>query len=176
MPSSSSMLFGMKPTAKDTRIVEVYASCAGAKVTLTTRTWWHKLGQAERIGQETRMVRCVLPVPPTNDDLLKYVEAMARFCVDPKNRAFRPPTSLVWREVAFGQDETREHGQDRDGKPFPMDPLPLFVGSTDPVDRSTILSRPEGEKGSAAKPPRSDARAPMVRKLGAGRKFPVDRP
>ncbi len=169
------MLFVMKPTSRDARVVELYASCTGTKVTLTCRTWWHKLGEAKRLDQETRMVRCVLPVPPTSDDLLKYVEAMARFCVDPAKRAFRPPTSLVWREVAFGDDETREHGEERDGKPFPMDPLPLFVGSTDPLDRSTILEGPKGQEGSAPKAPRSDAREPVVRRLGAGRKFPVDR-
>ena len=72
----------MKPTAKDTRVVEVFASSVGTKITLTFRSWWHKLGTAERRDQETRMVRCVVPVPLTNDDLIKYAEAMARFCVE----------------------------------------------------------------------------------------------
>lgn len=165
----------MKPSSKDTRVVEVFASCTGSKITLTCRLWWHKFGTAERRDQETRMVRCVLPVPPTNDDLLKYAEAMARFCVDPKHRAFKPPTSLVWREVAFGADETHDHGADVDGKPFPMDPLPLFVRSTDPVDRSTILSGPKDEGAAAPEARRSSAREPQIRRLGAGRKFPVDR-
>lgn len=165
----------MKPTAKDTRVVEVYASTVGSKVTLTFRTWWHKAGTAERRDQETRMVRAVVPVPLTNDDLVKYAEAMARFCVDPSKRAFRPPNSLVWREVAFGQDETHEHGEERDGRPFPMDPLPLFNRSTEPVDRSTILSGPEGQEDSPPKAARSSAREPQIRKLGSGRKFPVDR-
>lgn len=165
----------MKPTAKDTRIVEVYASSVGTKITLTFRTWWHKFGTAERRDQETRMVRCVVPVPLTNDDLIKYAEAMARFCVDPRKRAFRPPNSLVWREVAFGTDETHEHGEERDGNPFPMDPLPLFNGSTEPVDRSTILTGAEPEKSARAKPASASAREPVIRKLGAGRKFPVDR-
>ena len=165
----------MKPTAKDTRVVEVYVSCVGTKVTLTWRRWWHKLGTAERRDQETRMVRATVPVPLTNDDMSKYAEAMARFCVDPSKRAFKPPNSLVWREVAFGQDETSEHGEERDGKPFPMDPLPLFNGSTEPVDRATILSGPEGQEGSAAKPLRSSSKEPTIRRLGAGRKFPVDR-
>lgn len=165
----------MKPTAKDTRVCEVYASTVGSKVTLTFRSWWHKLGEAERRDQETRMVRAVMEVPLTNDDLIKYVEAMARFCVDPRKRAFRPPNSLVWREVAFGQDETHEHGEDRDGKPFPMDPLPLFSGSTEPVDRSTILTGAKPEKSAPAKRASASAREPQIRKLGAGRKFPVDR-
>ena len=165
----------MKFTPKDARIVEVYASCTGSKITLTCRTWWHKLGTAERQEQDTRMVRCVLPVQPTNDDLLKYVEAMARFCADPRKRAFKPPTSLVWREVAFGQDETHDHGSEVDGKPFPMDPLPLFNRSTEPVDRSTILTGAKPEKSAPAKPASASAREPQIRRLGAGRKFPVDR-
>lgn len=165
----------MKPTAKDTRVVEVYVSCHGTQVTLTWRRWWHKLGVAERHDQETRMVRATVPVPLTNDDMSKYAEAMARFCVDPSKRAFKPPNSLVWREVAFGQDETREHGEERDGKPFPMDPLPLFNGSTDPVDRSTILSRAKREKAAPPEAARPSAREPSTRRLGAGRKFPVDR-
>jgi hypothetical protein len=165
----------MKATSKDTRIVEVYASTAGSKVTLTFRSWWHKLGEAERRDQETRMVRATVPVPLTNDDLIKYAEAMARFCVDPRKRAFRPPNSLVWREVAFGQDETSEHGEERDGRPFPMDPLPLFNRSTEPDRDGTIL--PGGEPGEhrPAPPPPASAREPEIRKLGAGRKFPVDR-
>lgn len=165
----------MKATAKDTRVVEVYASTVGSKVTLTFRSWWHKLGEAERRDQETRMVRATVPVPLTNDDLIKYCEAMARFCVDPRKRAFRPPNSLVWREVAFGQDETSEHGEDRDGKPFPMEPLPLFNRSTEPERDDMIL--PGGEPGEQRRAERgsSSARDPVVRKLGAGRKFPVDR-
>lgn len=165
----------MKASSKDTRVVEVYASTVGSKVTLTFRSWWHKLGTTERRDQETRMVRAVLPVPLTNDDLIKYCEAMARFCVDPKKRAFRPPNSLVWREVGFGQDETHEHGEDRDGRPFPMDPLPLFVGSTEPVDRATILTAAKAEESAAPKGQSASAREPQIRKLGAGRKFPVDR-
>lgn len=165
----------MKSTAKDTRVVEVYASTQGTRVTLTFRSWWHKLGTAERQDPQVRMVRATMPVPLTNDDLIKYVEAMARFCVDPRKRAFKPPTSLVWREVAFGTDETREHGEERDGNPFPMDPLPTFVGSTDPVDRTTILSGAKPEEDSAAQPLRSSSKEPTIRKLGAGRKFPVDR-
>jgi hypothetical protein len=165
----------MKPTAKDMRVAEVYVMAQGSHLTLTCRTWWHKVATSERRDQVTRMVKATLPVPPTNDDLLKYAEAMARFCVDPAKRAFRPPNSLVWREVAFGTDETREHGEERDGRPFPMDPLPLFNGSTDPADRSTILSGPKGQEDSAAKPLRSSPKEPTVRRLGAGRKFPVDR-
>jgi hypothetical protein len=165
----------MKPTAKDTRVVEVYVSCVGTKVTLTWRRWWHRLGTAERHDQETRMVRAVVPVPLTNDDMSKYAEAMARFCVDPSKRAFRPPNSLVWREVAFGLDETSEHGEDRDGRPFPMDPLPLFNRSTEPTDRSTILSGPKDQGSAPPKAARPSAREPQIRKLGAGRKFPVDR-
>lgn len=165
----------MKDTAKDTRVVEVYVSCTGTKVNLTWRRWWHKLGTAERRDQQTRMVRAVVPVPLTNDDMCKYAEAMARFCVDPRNRAFKPPTSLVWREVPFGADETHEHGDDRDGKPFPMDPLPLFNGSTEPRTDSTILSGAKPEKSQPAVGRRSTAREPVTRKLGAGRKFPVDR-
>lgn len=165
----------MKATKSDQRVVEVYAMCTGSKITLTCRTWWHKLGVATQNDKETRMVRCVLPVPPTNDDLLKYVEAMARFCVDPSKRAFRPPNSLVWREVAFGQDETHEHGESVDGKPFPMDPLPPFNRSTEPADRSTILTGGQPEKSARTKSASSSAREPTIRRLGAGRKFPVDR-
>jgi len=165
----------MKPTAKDLRVAEVYVSATGSHLTLTCRTWWHKFATSERRDQQTRMVRATLPVPPTNDDLLKYAEAMARFCVDPTKRAFRPPNSLVWREVAFGQDETSEHGEERDGKPFPMDPLPLFNGSTDPTDRSTILTGAKPEEAAPPKAARGSAREPVIRKLGAGRKFPVDR-
>jgi len=165
----------MKPTSKDTRVAEVYASATGNKITLTCRVWWHKFGTAAVQDKETRMVRCVLPVPPTNDDILKYLEAMARFCVAPAKRAFRPPNSLVWREVAFGEDETHEHGEDRDGKPFPMDPLPLFNGSTDPDRPDTILPGGQPGKSARAKPASASAREPQIRKLGAGRKFPVDR-
>lgn len=161
----------MKPSEK-TRVVEVYASMTGLKVRLTCRTWWHKFGSPERHDPTTRMVVATMNVPLTDDDLLKYVEGMARFCVNPQKRAFRPPNALVWREIAFGQDETHEHGADRDGRQFIADPLPLFDGSTQGPDGATIPMRPEGVKAAPPKAARSSARAPMIRTLGkGGRRF-----
>lgn len=159
----------MRATAKDTRIVEVYASTAGSKVRLVWRTWWHKLGTAERLDQQTRMVIATMPVPLTNDDLSKYAEAMARFCVDPRRRAFRPPNALVWREVAFGQDETGEHGEQRDGRGFIQDLLPLDGGSTATEKSATILTAAKAEEGSRAKRVRSSAREPSIRNLTTGK-------
>jgi len=164
----------MKPTAKDTRVVEVYASTTGNRVRLTWRTWWHKLGTGERLDQETRMVLATMPVPLTDDDLSKYAEAMARFCVDPRRRAFRPPNALVWREIPFGLDETREHGEERDGRPFIQPPLPTFEGSTDDPKSSTILTGAKPEKAASAKRTRSSAREPSVRNLKTGKQSTLD--
>lgn len=154
---------------KRTRVVEVYASTTGNKVRLTLRTWYHKGGTAECHERKVRMVLATMPVPLTDDDLLKYAEAMARFCVDPGKRAFRPPNALVWREVGFGDDQTHEHGEDRDGRPFPMEPLPLFDRSTQGPDGATIPMRPEGVKAAPPKAARSSAREPTIRSLGRGR-------
>jgi len=159
----------MRATAKDTRIVEVYASTSGNKVRLVWRTWWHKLGTGERRDQETRMVVATMPVPLSNDDLSKYAEAMARFCVDPRRRAFRPPNALVWREVPFGNDETREHGDARDGRGFVQDPLPLDGGSTRPESDDMILTAAKAEKAAPAKRARSSAREPTIRNLTTGK-------
>lgn len=153
-----------------TKVVEVYASMTGLKVRLTARTWWHKFGSPERHDPTTRMVLATMAVPLTDDDLLKYVEAMARFCVNPQKRAFRPPNALVWREVAFGQDETHEHGEQRDGRQFVQQPLPLFDGSTQGPDGATIPMRPEGVGAAPPKAARSSAREPTIRTLGRGRK------
>lgn len=153
-----------------TRVVEVYASVTGLKVRLTCRTWWHKFGSPERHDPTTRMVTATMAVILTDDDLLKYVEAMARFCTNPQKRAFRPPNALVWREIAFGQDETHEHGADRDGRHFIQDPLPLIDGSTEDPDGATIPMRPEGVRAASPKATRSSARAPIIRSLGKGRR------
>lgn len=157
-------------TNDKTRIVEVYASTTGNRVTLTFRSWWHKFGTAERHDQQTRMVRATMAVPLTDDDLIKYCEAMARFCVNPQKRAFRPPNALVWREVAFGADETREHGEDRDGRHFIADPLPLFDRSTQGPDGATIPMRPEAVRAASPKATRSSAREPQIRTLGKGKR------
>lgn len=157
------------PAKNTTRVVEVYASTTGRQVTLTFRRWEHKFGEAQRLNQETRMVRATMPVPLTDDDLIKYVEAMARFCVNPQKRAFRPPNALVWREVAFGADETHEHGEDRDGRHFIADPLPLFDRSTQGPDGATIPMRPEGVGAARPKAARSSAREPTIRSLGRGK-------
>lgn len=151
-------------------MVEVYASTTGSKVRLTFRRWSHKGGTAERHGQETRMVIATMPVPLTNDDLIKYAEAMARFCVDPQRRAFRPPNALVWREVAFGDDQTSEHGEERDGRGFIQDPLPTLGGSTESEKGSTILTGLARKGQPAAKRPTSSAREPQIRKLGTGKR------
>lgn len=159
----------MKPK-QETRVVEVYASTTGNQVTLTWRRWSHKLGQAERIGQETRMVRATMPVPLTNDDLSKYAEAMARFCVDPRRRLFRPPNALVWREIPFGNDETHEHGESKDG----IQMLPLWQsddqGITGTDIGSTIDTRPSVQGTASAKRTRSSAREPSIRTLGSGKR------
>jgi hypothetical protein len=159
----------MAARVQDTRIVEVYASAIGNRLTLTWRRWYHR-NSAERLEQETRMVRATLAVPPTNDDITKYAEAMARFCVDPRHRMFRAPNALVWREVAFGNDETREHGEARDGKQFIQDALPLNDGSTDPDGGGTILTAAEAEKSAPPKAASASAREPQIRTLGKGRR------
>lgn len=158
---------------RETRVIEVYASVTGSQIRLTWRRWSHKYGEAERLNQVTRMVIATLPVPPTNDDLSKYCEAMARFCVDPRRRAFKPPNALVWREVAFGDDQTHEHGELRDGRHFIQDPLPPFEGSTTVPQPDMIL--PGAKPGDAAPPKagRPTAREPQIRELGKGRRRSV---
>lgn len=154
------------PAKNVTRVVEVYASTTGLQVTLTWRRWEHLFGTAERLKQETRMVRATMPVPLTDEDLTKYVEAMARFCVDPRKRAFRAPNALVWKEVGFGNDVTHEHGEQRDGRPFPMDPLPGFDRYADDPDGATIPMPPEAVEAAPPKAARASARQPFIRKLG----------
>lgn len=110
-----------------------------------------------------------MAVPPTNDELMQYAEHWARFNVDPAKRRFRPPKAMVWRELATGDVMSKEHGEDRDGIAFPMDPLPLEGGFPDPPKPSTVKGAPEAQEGSAAKRLRSSSKEPTVRQLGKGR-------
>jgi hypothetical protein len=147
----------------------VTATVVGAQVQLWLRTF-----EGEDVGpqarKETRAVKMTLPVPPTNDEILQYCQEMARFCVDPAKRRFRPPRALVWRELPLGGIETREHGEERDGSPFPMDPLPLEGGFPEPPKDATILTAAKAEKSAPPKAASASAREPQIRNLGRGKR------
>ena len=163
----------MHPTANDLRTVEITVTCVRSTLTMYARENWYGPGNTKH-HVNTRVVRATLQCPPTNDELVKYAQAMARWCTEPRTRAFRPPKAVVWREVATGLDETREHGTERDGRDFIPAPLPLQGGWTDSASSSTLPLPPKGAGGSGAKRRRSDAREPTIRKMGAGRQFPVE--
>jgi hypothetical protein len=162
------MLLSMTVKLPKTRSVQIEVSCR-----LTTVWMWCRTADitpaGARMPRETRVIRMQMQSEPTNDELIQYAQEMARFCVDPAKRRFRPPRAMVWREVTGGYPETSEHGEARDGRPFPMDPLPLEGGFPEAQKSSTIMSAAEPLKGSAAKPPRSSAREPSTRTLGKGR-------
>jgi hypothetical protein len=163
----------MQPTSNDLRTVEVTVTSVRTTLTMYARTNWYGPGNVKH-HVETRVVRATVECPPSNDELLKYAQAMARWCTEPRTRAFRPPRTLVWREVATGLDPVSEHGVERDGRDFVQDPLPLEGGSTTPASTTTVPLAPKGQGERAAQRRPSTARDPMIRKMGAGRKFPVD--
>lgn len=152
----------------ETRAVEITVSCQRNTVWLWCRTATIAASGAKK-PRDTRVIRMTMATEPTNDELLQYAEAMARFCVDPSRRRFRPPKAMVWREVATGDVQSSEHGESRDGRPFPMDELPVEGGFPEPPKTTTILSGPEGQEGSAAKRLRSSSKEPTTRTLGKGR-------
>jgi len=163
----------MNPTANDLRSVEITVTCVRSTLTMYARENWYGPGNAKHhVG--TRVVRATLQCPPTNDELLKYAQAMARWCTEPRTRAFRPPKAVVWREVATGLDPTQEHGTDRDGRDFIPDPLPLQGGWTEPASTTTVPVAPKAQRAAPAKRAPSSAREPRIRKLQGGRQFPVE--
>src|SRR5215831_4903159 len=118
-----------RANARDIRVVEVTASTQHNTVWLYCRTWSHQ-GTALRQAQTTRVVKMVMPLQVTDEELLKLAAVMANFCTDPGRRHLRPPKALVWREMATGDVMTQEHGEERDSRHMPMDPLPLERGFT----------------------------------------------
>jgi hypothetical protein len=152
----------------ETRAIEITVSCQRLTVWLWCRTATIAASGAKK-PRETRVIRMTMAAEPTNDELMQYAEAMARFCVDPARRRFKPPKAMVWREVATGDVQAAEHGEARDGTPFPMDELPVEGGFPAPSKTATILTAAEAGKGSAAKRLRSSPKEPTTRNLGKGR-------
>lgn len=162
------MLLYMMKKLPETRAIEITLSCQRLTVWMWCRTATIAASGAKK-PRETRVVRMTLAMEPTNDELMQYAESFARFCVDPARRRFRPPKAMVWREVATGDVMSTEHGEERDGIPFPMDPLPLEGGFPEAPGDGKIVSADQAGERSAAKPLRSTAREPSIRNLRSGK-------
>lgn len=167
-PPSSSSIWAMTVKLPVTRAIEITVSCR-----LTTVWMWCRSAEITAAGarkpRETRVIRMQMASPPTNDELMQYAEGFARFCVDPTKRRFRPPKALVWRELATGDVIAKEHGEDRDGIAFPMDPLPLEGGFPTATERASLSPALRAGEDSRAKRVRSSAREPSTRTLGKGK-------
>jgi hypothetical protein len=137
---------------------------------------WYHSGSARRLGQQTAIVVGTTGIEPTDDDLTRYAYAIAYWVIDPRKRHLRPMPFKTWKQIALGDDTTSPHGEDVDGRQMEMDALPLDGGWTEPIQPSTIKTRP-GRKGvSAAKRLRSSPTTPTVRNLLTREQQQVDRP
>lgn len=159
----------MRTSPIDMYITEITVMSQGRKVWLTYRTSVVDHNQ-KRERLETRMVKMEMPVPITVTEAARLAGVMANYVIPPEVRHVKPPKALVWREVAFGNDVTHDHGTDVDDRQMPMDPLPLEGGFPGPEKQATILEGPKGQGKSAPRSGSDSAREPVLRQLGKGRK------
>jgi len=160
------------PTMNDLRSVEVTISTTRTKAYVYLRRAWYGPGNLKHPGK-TRAVVATYQVPLDDTELLKVLQGMILYCMDPNRRHQKPPRAVVWREVGTLEPVPPGGGEGGEDTPAEQMALPLDGGFTEPAESSTIMAEPAPLKAARPKAARSTAREPRVRKLGAGKQSPV---